>query len=114
AFTRLHAKLGEGPGQTAAARPGLGVGQAHVATDHGHTVGKQLVGTAERINKGVHGASSQEMLCVCCALWSLAGNHYKIATRAYTGGGRVWSRMSSNFSRRCLPGWPYAAWTTTR
>src|SRR5262249_5251230 len=59
ALTRLHTELGEGPGQAAAARPGLGVGQTHVATDHRHTVGKQLVSTAERIDKSVHGTSSR-------------------------------------------------------
>src|SRR5262245_45502502 len=59
AIARLATELAQGAGQAAAAGPGLGVGQTHVAIDHGDTVSKQLLGTGEWINKGVHGASSR-------------------------------------------------------
>lgn len=59
ALALLDPELAQGAGQATAARLGLGVGQTHIAIDHGDVVGKQFPGTGERVNKGVHGASSR-------------------------------------------------------
>src|SRR5215468_7585586 len=61
----MPAEPGQSFGQAAAPGPGFGVGQPHVTTDHGDAIGKQLVGTAERINKGVHEASSHRCAGSC-------------------------------------------------
>src|SRR5262249_18469922 len=68
AITWLNTELGQGTGQAAAARPGFGVGQTYAAIDHGDMVGKQLLGSGERINKGVHGASSS-LGVSCKVVW---------------------------------------------